>query len=176
MRPIFIIGYMASGKTTFGRALARRLGIDFIDLDFFISQRFHASVSEIFHNKGEECFRSIEANVLREVGELDNAVISCGGGTPCHSGNIGYMNSRGTTVLLEASLERTMERILLAPGKRPLLAGKSSDELREFILRHKSERGPFYSKASIHIPSDALESRAQIDETISRFLPLLPSE
>lgn len=175
MKPIFIIGYMAAGKTTFGRALAHRLGMQFIDLDFFITQRFHTSVSEIFRSKGEERFRSIETNILREVGEFDDVIISCGGGTPCHSGNIGYMNSRGITVLLEASLERTLERIRLAPGKRPLIVGKSDGELREYILRHKDARAPFYNAAQIHIPSDALESRAQIASTIDAFLLLLPA-
>jgi len=80
MNPIFIIGMPASGKTTFGRALARRLGREFIDLDFCITQRFRASVAEIFARDGEEAFRRREAAMLREVGEMEDVVVACGGG------------------------------------------------------------------------------------------------
>ena len=129
MATIFIIGYMACGKTTFGRALARRLGYDFIDLDFYIEQRFRRSVRQIFADSGEEEFRRLEASMLREAGEFENVVVACGGGTPCFFDNMEYMNSRGTTVWLQASVRRTVERLLRAVGKRPLTAQVSPEEL-----------------------------------------------
>ncbi len=125
MNPIFIIGMPASGKTTFGRALARRLGREFIDLDFCITQRFRASVAEIFARDGEEAFRRREAAMLREVGEMEDVVVACGGGTPCFSSNMEYMNGRGLTVCLTATPERLRERMLLGGDKRPLVKGKS---------------------------------------------------
>lgn len=176
MATIFIIGYMASGKTTFGRALARRLGYDFIDLDFYIRQRFRKSIPELFAEYGEEWFRERENALLREVGEFDRVVIACGGGTPCSEGNMDYMNSRGLTVLLEASEESTLRRLLLAKGKRPLTAGKSPEELREYIRTHKQCRMPFYSQARITQPSDDLESTRQINRTVDEFLARSPIE
>ena len=126
---LFIIGYMASGKTTFGRALARQTGLQHIDLDFYIEQRFHSTVREIFAQKGEAEFRRIESSMLREVGEMSDVVISCGGGTPCNGDNMEYMNSRGITVCLQASDDVIAERILQAGNKRPLMAGKSKEEI-----------------------------------------------
>lgn len=170
MNPIFIIGYMGAGKTTFGRALARRLGLQFVDLDFYIEQRFRKKISEIFSEKGEDYFRRIEASVLREVGEFEDVVIACGGGTPCFDENMDYMNSRGLTVCLEASVERLIERYRLRPDKRPLLAGKSDAELHEFVEKHRAQRNPFYSKARYTLESSRLENKKEIAETISRFL------
>ena len=175
MATIFVIGYMASGKTTFGRALARRLGYEFIDLDFYITQRFRRSVAQLFAEKGEAWFRARESDMLREIGEMDNTVIACGGGTPCFDDNMEFMNSHGLTVLLEASEDCTLRRLLEAKkGKRPLTAGKSPDELREFIRTHKAERAPFYGKARLLLPSDDLESSRQIDLTVDRFLAMVP--
>lgn len=165
---------MASGKTTFGRALAARLGYDFIDLDFYISQRFRKNITELFEQKGEAWFRERERDLLREVGDLERTVISCGGGTPCFHDNMDYMNSRGLTVLLEASDECTVRRLLMAKGKRPLTAGKSREELLEFVRSHKRERAPFYEQAAVRQPSDDLESVRQIDGTVTAFLDANP--
>ena len=128
--PVFIIGYMACGKTTFGRALARTMGRDFIDLDFYIEQRFRLSIRDIFAQRGEVEFRRMEAAMLREVGEFSNVVVACGGGTPCHAGNMDYMLGRGLTVWLQASEERTVARLMANNARRPLMAGKSEEEIR----------------------------------------------
>ncbi len=170
MNPIFIVGYMASGKTTFGKALARTAGLRHIDLDFFIEQRFHCSVKDFFASKGEEEFRRIEGNMLREVGEFSDVVISCGGGTPCFSGNMDYMNSRGMTVCLKASDDVIADRIIQAGDKRPLMAGKSRDEIMAAIGAHMSVRRPFYDMAKIHISGDRLESKSQIASTVDSFI------
>lgn len=170
MRPFFLIGYMGCGKTTFGRSLAKALGCRFVDLDFYIEQRFRKSIKEIFAERGEEGFRRLEGNMLREVGEFSDVVIACGGGTPCFGGNMDYMNEKGITVLLQAETEVLMERCRLRPGKRPLLAGKTDGELREFILSHLVEREPFYSRARLSLESSRLENRQEIDETVKRFL------
>lgn len=170
MKPIFLTGYMASGKTTFGRALARELGVDFIDLDFYIEQRFRKSVKDIFATEGEERFRKIERNMLREAGEFENVVISCGGGTPCYFDNMQYMNGRGTTVWLRATVERTVERLLSAPAKRPLVEGKSREELAEYVSHHMAERLPWYSQSHIEFPSDRLEDKRMIGQSVKEFI------
>ncbi len=83
MKPIFLIGYMGCGKSTLGRALANATGLEFIDLDHYIDQRFHATIAEIFAARGEDGFRRVEQAMLREVCEFSDVVIACGCGTPC---------------------------------------------------------------------------------------------
>lgn len=170
MAPIFIIGYMASGKTTFGRALARKLGVEFIDLDFYIEQRFRKSVSELFAERGEEGFRKIELAMLREAGEFENCIISCGGGTPCFFDNMDYMLSRGTTVWLEATPERITERILANQGKRPLMEGKSPEEVMTAVKAGLESRQPHYSRAAVRFSGQNLEDRRQINQTVDEFI------
>ena len=167
---IFIIGYMASGKTTFGRALARKSGLQHIDLDFYIEQRFHTTIREIFATKGENEFRRIENAMLREVGEMSDVIISCGGGTPCFGDNMDYMNSRGTTVCLQASDDVIANRIIQAGNKRPLMAGKPKEEIISTLHQHMEVRKPFYDQASIIISGDRLENKSQIAETVDDFI------
>lgn len=168
--PIFIIGYMACGKTTFGRALAKKLNREFIDLDFYIEQRFRKRIPEIFGERGEDGFRRIERNMLQEAGEFENVVISCGGGTPCFFDNMDYMLERGTTVWLQASEQRITERLLINSTNRPLMKGKSKEEIEKAVAEGLMARTPHYSRAGIHFSGEYLEDRRQIDTTIERFV------
>lgn len=169
-RPLFIIGYMACGKTTFGRALARKLNMQFIDLDFYIEQRFRKRIPEIFAERGEDGFRKIERNLLREVGEFENVVISCGGGTPCFFDNMDYMSDQGKTIWLQASENRITERLLANSENRPLMKGKSKEEIEKAVAEGLASRKPFYSRAEIHFCGEYLEDRRQIDTTVDTFL------
>ena len=99
------MGFMGAGKTTLGKALAAHLGVSFIDLDQYIESRFMKSVSQIFATRGEQGFREIESRLLREVGEFDNVIVSCGGSTPLIGDNMDYMLSQGQTVYLKGSNE-----------------------------------------------------------------------
>lgn len=170
MKSLFIIGYMASGKTTFGRALAKELGWNFIDLDFYIEQRFRKSVSEIFATEGEDAFRAKESAMLKEAGEFENTVISCGGGTPCFFDNMDYMNSRGTTVFLNTATDSLVRRLVENNSRRPLMAGKSEEQIRADVEVALTRRLPFYSRAQITFPGDLLESKSQISSSVSAFL------
>lgn len=167
---MFIIGYMASGKTTFGRALARSTGMQFIDLDFYIEQRFRKSIAEIFAEKGEEEFRRMEAAMLREAGEFENTVVSCGGGTPCFHDNMDYMLSKDNVVWLVTSPERITERLTANSSRRPLMRGKTPDEIRAAVTDGLSKRISFYSRANIHFNGEQLEDKHQIDRTVNAFL------
>ena len=167
---IFIIGYMASGKTTFGKALARRSGLQHIDLDFYIEQRFHSTVRDIFAQKGEAEFRRIEGAMLREVGEMADVVISCGGGTPCFGDHLDYMKAHGLTVCLQAADDVIADRIMQAGNKRPLMAGKSRDEILSSIREHMEVRHPYYDRAHLIISGDRLENKEQIAETVDDFI------
>ena len=105
MTRIIFIGYMGSGKTTVGKALSKELGLPFYDLDWYIESRMHKTVKQLFDSVGEEGFREIERNMLHEVAEFEDVIISCGGGTPCFFDNIDYINQQGDTIYLKASPE-----------------------------------------------------------------------
>ena len=170
MQPLFIIGYMGCGKTTFGKALAAATGLKFIDLDHYIVEKQQATVPEIFAKVGEEGFRRIEREMLLEVAGLEDTIISCGGGTPCFFDNIDVMNAHGTTLWLQASHECLFSRLIRKREKRPLLAGKTDEEIREIIHTQLEARSPFYSKAKHTWKGDSLEDRRQIDDNIADFL------
>lgn len=174
-QPIFLVGFMGCGKSTLGRALAKELGWDFIDLDFYIEQRFRRTVPQLFAERGEDEFRRIESSMLREAGEFDDVVVSCGGGTPCHDDNMAYMNSRGTTVWLRATDECLLRRLTRHRERRPLLAGRSDDEIRAIITTRQAEREPHYSQANLQLPSDDLEDRGGISASVARLLSILPT-
>ena len=170
MTRIFLIGYMGAGKTTLGRALAKELKIEFIDLDNYIEERLCKSISQIFAEKGEEGFREIERRMLHEAGEFENVVISTGGGTPCFFDNIEYMNRQGATVFLDVPVERLFIRLSIARKKRPLIVGKSDEELRCFIAEQLAKRLPHYSKAKQRFTADRLEDVKQIEASVKEFL------
>ena len=170
---LFLIGYMASGKTTLGRVLAKKLGWQFYDLDFYIEQRFRRSVAEIFAERGEEGFRLLESTMLREVGEMEQTVVACGGGTPCSGDNMDYMLEHGVTVWLDAPIEVMARRILEAGAKRPVTAKYDAETLPGFIRGHSAGRLPHYSRAAIHFECADLESRRAISQAADRLIKLI---
>ena len=91
MKRIFLVGYMGAGKTTIGKVLSKMVGLTFIDLDYYIEGRFRKTVSQLFAERGEEGFRTIEHNLLHEVAEFEDVLISTGGGTPCFFDNMAFM-------------------------------------------------------------------------------------
>ena len=147
MKSITLIGYMCVGKTTVGKELARQLGLSFYDLDWYIEERFHTKVPEIFAKYGEGHFRDLERRMLHEAAEFENIVLSCGGGTPCFFDNMDYLNTVSTTVYLRATTDTILEHLKLSRGKRPLLEGKTPEELATFVDRQLKSREPFYNKA-----------------------------
>ena len=121
MKRVFLVGYMGAGKTTVGKELAKLAGLSFIDLDYYIEGRYHKAVSQIFAERGEEAFREIERNMLHEVAEFEDVLISTGGGAPCFFDNMEFMNASGTTVYLKVSVEELAKRLELCKHTRPVL-------------------------------------------------------
>lgn len=173
MRPIFLIGYMGCGKSTLGRALSRTTGMQFIDLDNYIEGRFQHSIKEIFAEKGEDGFRIVERNMLHEVADFEDVIIACGGGTPCFFDNMEYMNTHGTTIFLNTALEKLHTRLMRGRHKRPLIADKSDEELRRFIIENLEKRLPHYTKAQVEFSSDMLDTQSEIDDTVKEFISKL---
>lgn len=169
MKRLILIGYMGAGKTTIGRALARELGLDFYDLDWYIEDRFHKKIPEIFAQSGEEGFREIEKKMLHEVGEFENVVISCGGGTPCFFDNMDYMNQQGDTIYLNASPAVLKEHLLMGKSQRPLIQGKTSEELEAYIHESLQKRLPFYTKAKYAIDIEVIHTKEEILNYVSQI-------
>lgn len=169
MKPIFLIGYMGCGKSTLGRALQKASALEFIDLDHYIENRFHQTVSELFASRGEAGFRKAERAMLEEVADMENVVIACGGGTPCFFDNMELMNEKGLTVWLNTPIDRLYERLQRNRSKRPILADKSDAELMDFIQRALKDREPQYSKAAERFCATLLEDKSQIVITAADF-------
>lgn len=147
MKRIFLVGYMGSGKTTIGKMLAEKYGLEFMDLDHYIEQRYFKSINQIFQEKGEDGFRRIERNLLNEVSEFEDIVISAGGGTPCFFDNMELMNKMGETVYLQASAEVLFDYLRTAKSERPLLREKTDEEMLVYICESLEKRIPFYEMA-----------------------------
>ena len=156
MKRIFLIGYMGAGKTTLGKALARRMNLSYIDTDKYIEQRYHKKISEIFESEGEERFRDIEHRIILEVSEFEDVIISTGGGLPCFNSNMDVMNSLGITVYLETSVEELAVRLKASRNVRPVLKSRSGDELIEFIKESLDKRTPFYEQAKIRFNAEQM--------------------
>ncbi len=173
MRRIILIGYMGSGKTTVGKALSKETGMMFYDLDWYIESRMRKTVSQIFAEKGEEGFRKIEYNMLHEVAEFEDVIISCGGGTPCFFDNMDYMNQQGDVVYLKATPETLYKHLLMAKVERPLLKDKTPEELIAYITEHLKEREPFYGKARHILDVNVLDNYDKIAISVERIKSLL---
>ncbi|CDA92925.1 MAG TPA: shikimate kinase [Candidatus Prevotella avicola] len=173
MRRIIIIGYMGAGKTTVGRALAAELGIEFYDLDWYIESRMRKTVKQLFDEVGEEGFRKIEHNMLHEVAEFENVVISCGGGTPCFFDNMAYMNQQGDTVYLKASPEILYKHLKMGKSVRPLLLNKTPEEVQVFITEQLANREPYYSRAKYTVNVNLMDNHDKIRMSVEKVKQLL---
>lgn len=145
----YLVGYMYSGKSTFGRRLAAEKGMGFLDLDRAFEERYHYTVPRFFAQFGEEAFRKLETQMLYETAALDNVVIATGGGTPCHSDNMDFILANGTAVYLQMSVDDLAQRALHSRNPRPLMQGLTPDEIRSKIERQKNEREGVYLRAHI---------------------------
>ena len=156
---IFLTGYMGAGKTTLGKAFARTLNVPFVDLDWYMEERFHKTVGELFAERGEAGFRELERNMLREVGAFFD--------------NMDFMNHHGKTVFLNVHPDVLFHRLRVAKQQRPILQGKEDEELKEFIIQALEKRAPFYSQAQYVFNADELEDRSQIEKSVQRLRDLL---
>lgn len=172
-RSIILVGYMCVGKTTIGKALAQVMGRTFYDLDWYIEERFRCKIPQLFAERGEAGFRDIERRMLHEVAEFEHIVLSCGGGTPCFFDNMDYMNRCGKTVYMKATPEVIYQHLLCSKGERPLLKGKSDEELRAFITTQLAERAPFYEKATYVQPIQPLDDLDKITQIVEQLRELL---
>ncbi len=154
---------MGSGKSTMGRTLASELNLTFIDLDSFLEEKYFRTIPQIFAEEGEERFRKKERNVLEEVCSFDNVIVATGGGAPCFFDNMDLMNESGFCVFLDVEISSLVNRLIHAKTERPLIKGKSTEELREFIEGLLAKRRPFYEKARYILKGSEITSAQIID-------------
>ncbi|MCC9166437.1 shikimate kinase [Pontibacter harenae] len=146
---IFLVGMMGSGKTTMGRQLAEQLSYTFVDLDEYIVQQEGRTVAQIFEQEGADRFRELEReHLMGVVQHYKQAVVATGGGAPCFFDNMEFINQHGKSVFLDVPIGEITRRLYNSDmAVRPLIAGKTEDELKAFIAKVLEQRRPFYLQA-----------------------------
>lgn len=155
---IYLTGFMGAGKTTTGKKLASLLSAPFIDLDAEIEKETGLPIVEIFKS-GEFKFREIESMVLRNLSITKNAVVSCGGGTPCFNDNLTWMKSNGITVYIRMTAGGLFHRLSATKQSRPLIAGKTDVELMEYIMETIREREYYYKQCHYIVKGESLDAK-----------------
>ncbi len=140
---------MGCGKSYIGKGLAQKLGWEFLDMDDFLEANEGMTISQIFAEGGEKLFRELERNYLHATYDFNQTVIATGGGAPCFFDNVDWMNTNGQTIYLKTPVSILVNRLEKETAHRPLLAGKTSEELHQFITNKLVERNPFYEKANL---------------------------
>ena len=162
---IFLIGFMGSGKTHWGRLLSQKLSIPFFDLDEQVEEHAGKSISEIFNTEGEEHFRMQEKDVLHSITEShESFVMACGGGSPCYFNNIDYMHKLGSTVWINTPLEILFQRLVQEKEKRPLIKELSDEQLKSFISKKFADRKIYYEQADIKMDDEPVQLEILIDK------------
>ncbi|ADU97250.1 shikimate kinase [Thermovibrio ammonificans] len=161
---VVLVGFMGSGKSTVGKLLERELRIPLIDLDSLIEERTGKTIPQIFREEGQERFREIESQLLRELlSSKGSFIISTGGGTPCHKNNAEEINRKAVSVFLYAPFETLWERIK-GDTNRPLTKlGK--EKLKELY----ENRLPFYTKAHLTVNTEG-KTAEEVAEEIKNYL------
>ena len=168
-KPIYIIGFMGSGKTTIGKLLAQKLDFRFVDLDKMIEEYEGKTIPALFELKTEKGFRILEKKYLELTTQFQKTVISCGGGTPCFFDNINIINEKGISLYLEMNVAALQVRLKNSKTVRPLLINKTDEELKTFIENKLAERQPFYKQAMLTF--NALNAKSE--EGINSIIGLL---
>lgn len=154
---IYLIGFMGSGKSHWGRLLSAGTGWPCYDLDQLIQEQEGMTIADIFSKKGEEYFRMLEREVLVNLSQTRNdMILSCGGGTPCFLNNIAFMKQQGKVVWLDTATPVLLKRLLKEKSHRPLIRDISDSDLEAFISRKLRDRKIYYEQADLRLPEETL--------------------
>jgi len=164
---IILIGFMGTGKSTAGRMLAERLGVEFVDTDEAIERELGMSIPDIFRERGEAAFRAIETDMLKRLLDGSRRVVATGGGAVLAAENRAAMKAGGTVVALKASPETIIRRVAGGEG-RPLLAGDAAANVRRLF----EQRRTAYDFADFTVMTDELSA----DEVVRRIMDYLSKE
>lgn len=171
MRKIILLGYMGCGKSTIANKLSIITKIPFVDLDKSIEEKTNLTINDIFEQHGEIYFRKLEREVFIELlNSQESLIIGLGGGTPCYANNHELLNSKNVlSIYLKASIDTLLNRLIYNKSKRPLIADKSEQEMREFIAKHLFDRSFYYNQAQYKVIVDD----KTINETVSEIIEIL---
>ena len=163
---IALMGFMGTGKTVVGKALAEKLGRDFVEMDTLIEQKAGKPIPEIFQQDGEIAFRELEIEVTREVAGNKKQVIACGGGIVLNKINIDRLKKDSVIVYLTASPKVILKRVSDDRGERPVLKASNKAEKIQELLRF---RKPFYERAAdIKINTSNLDVNSVAEQIINK--------
>jgi len=146
---IYIIGMPGTGKTHFGRGLARSLRLQFYDMDEYLEKQEGMPVRQIITEKGETYFRQIEHKAMETLSKSKNSIISCGGGTPVFFNHIDLMKQTGVVIWLNTDLNIIAKRIAQNSSRRPQFTGLSGTDLQQKLAEIFENRRKIYAKADI---------------------------
>jgi len=174
---IFLTGFMGSGKSTVGPILANVLGYEYIDIDALIEKKANKKIVDIFRTEGEQAFRAMERNVLRELVHFDNCVISLGGGTIANEENCKLVINNGILVYLKLSPDEIIKRVQ-DKDDRPMLKDEYGNplpppKLRERINQLLDFREQYYSRADIIVPTENVQVGKTVDEIVKRLREIM---
>lgn len=168
MNKIILLGYMGCGKSTIAQELSVSIALPFVDLDQYIEDKYGLSIEGIFEQFGEIKFRKMEHEALLELIDTPEAeIIALGGGTPCYANNHElFSGEQVVAIYLKASIDTLYARLTVNKSKRPLIASKTNEELKEFIAIHLFERSYFYHQASFVVNVDNKSVNNTVDEIV----------
>lgn len=158
---IVLVGLPGAGKTTIGRAAAKKLNWPFIDFDTEIEHREHASVSAIFAEKGEDYFRRLEQALSRELSVCKGTVMSAGGGWITNRESVALLRGAGRIIYLRVGIDAAMSRLKSARVRRPLLAG--ADPLSKLTALLEA-RHLLFEEADLTIDTEVVERKEVIEQ------------
>jgi len=168
MRNIYLVGFMATGKTSVGIVLSKTLLKEFLDMDDLIQKQEKMPIVDIFAKKGEAHFRKIEKEMVKEISTKEDMIVSCGGGVVMDTDNLSTLKNSGTVICLKASVDTILERSK-GTKQRPLL---NVEDSKVRIMELLNKRDPFYNQAHHTIDTTDLS----IDDIVNRIKNIIKED
>lgn len=151
---VYLIGYMGSGKSTYGKRLAIELGLAFTDTDDRIVESENMSIPEIFKQHGEVHFRNLERQIIKDISHLESHVIATGGGLACDTEHLKMMNNTGLSIYLNSNSETLFQLLSKEKDERPIISDLNDIDLKTKIVEQLKEREIYYEQAQINFKTE----------------------